>query len=257
MPATEPKKRTRKMVNIDVVETSGVDHPAHLHEGWAVMKSASKDQVEAIFGKQPVTKEETVAEDNGPTQEAYDLLKSQFDALVEEKEALVKAANTTPEANQEELLKSVPDEIREMLNKQAEDIRKAKEDAAADREAFLKERDARLDAAAVSESREMFKSLAFDHDKVAPALRRLSSVDSSTADAVLEVLKAAEGQLESAGIFSEIGKSATDSTETASAKAEIIAKSLIESDKNLTPEQAVAKAYADNPALYTAYLEGK
>jgi hypothetical protein len=32
--------RQRKMVNIDVVETSGVDRPAHGHEGWVVLKSA-------------------------------------------------------------------------------------------------------------------------------------------------------------------------------------------------------------------------
>jgi hypothetical protein len=32
--------RQKKLVNLDVVETSGVAHPAHLHEGWVVAKSA-------------------------------------------------------------------------------------------------------------------------------------------------------------------------------------------------------------------------
>lgn len=35
----EPKKH-RKLVAIDIVETSVVDHPAHLVEGWAVMKAS-------------------------------------------------------------------------------------------------------------------------------------------------------------------------------------------------------------------------
>jgi hypothetical protein len=32
----------RKMVKLKVEETSGVDHPAHLEEGWIVMKAANK-----------------------------------------------------------------------------------------------------------------------------------------------------------------------------------------------------------------------
>lgn len=36
----------RKMVNLSIEETSGVDHPAHLHEGWLVMKAASLEEVD-------------------------------------------------------------------------------------------------------------------------------------------------------------------------------------------------------------------
>ena len=35
--------KKRKMVALKVLETSGVDHPAHLEEGWIVMKSATKE----------------------------------------------------------------------------------------------------------------------------------------------------------------------------------------------------------------------
>lgn len=31
--------KARKMVGLNIEETSGVDHPAHLHEGWLVIKS--------------------------------------------------------------------------------------------------------------------------------------------------------------------------------------------------------------------------
>jgi hypothetical protein len=33
-------RQQRKLVDLDVVETSLVDRPAHLHDGWVVMKSA-------------------------------------------------------------------------------------------------------------------------------------------------------------------------------------------------------------------------
>jgi hypothetical protein len=33
--------KKRKMVALKVLETSGVDHPAHLEEGWIVMKNAN------------------------------------------------------------------------------------------------------------------------------------------------------------------------------------------------------------------------
>jgi hypothetical protein len=41
--------RTRKMANLVIEETSGVDHPAHLHEGWLVMKSADESEVQRVL----------------------------------------------------------------------------------------------------------------------------------------------------------------------------------------------------------------
>ena len=42
------KRRTKKLEDLEIVEASGVDHPAHLHEGWIVQKStltAALDEV--------------------------------------------------------------------------------------------------------------------------------------------------------------------------------------------------------------------
>ena len=44
------KRRTKKLEDLEIVEASGVDHPAHLHEGWIVQKStltAALDEVAA------------------------------------------------------------------------------------------------------------------------------------------------------------------------------------------------------------------
>lgn len=258
-------RKTRKMVNIDVVETSGVDHPAHLQEGWVVMKSATEAEVENLFG--PITKankEEVVAEKEAnetaeavqkaaDAQAALEALQKKYDALVA-KTTVTKAAEET----EEEIFKALPEPVRVMLEKQAEAIEKARQEAAADREELAKERDARLDERAITESKAMFKSLGIDHNVVAPALRRLALTDATTAEAVTGVLKAAEGQLESAGLFAEIGKSAHNAENVTSVgKATEIAKSLREADPTLTESQAIARAYAANPALYTDFLEGK
>lgn len=37
--------RSTKLAELVIEETSGVDHPAHLHEGWVVMKTVNFDQV--------------------------------------------------------------------------------------------------------------------------------------------------------------------------------------------------------------------
>ena len=45
------KRRTKKLEDLEIVEASGVDHPAHLHEGWIVQKStldATLDEVADI-----------------------------------------------------------------------------------------------------------------------------------------------------------------------------------------------------------------
>ena len=39
----------KRMVDLDVFETSGVDHPAHLHEGFAVMKSSDPHKASALM----------------------------------------------------------------------------------------------------------------------------------------------------------------------------------------------------------------
>ena len=53
--------RTRKMVNLAIEETSGVDHPAHLHEGWLVMKSADESEVQRVLDES-LTEEEIMPE---------------------------------------------------------------------------------------------------------------------------------------------------------------------------------------------------
>jgi len=50
------------MVNLAIEETSGVDHPAHLHEGWLVMKSADESEVQRVM-------DETLTEEDSNMEE--------------------------------------------------------------------------------------------------------------------------------------------------------------------------------------------
>lgn len=57
-------RRAPKLENLSIEETSGVDHPAHLHEGWMVMKGATATDVADVLDA--LTKEDDMPEDEKP-----------------------------------------------------------------------------------------------------------------------------------------------------------------------------------------------
>jgi hypothetical protein len=142
-----------------------------------------------------------------------------------------------------------------MLAKSAAETEELRKAAAVDRENFEKERDARLDQAAVTDFENTFKSLALDAAEVAPALRRVGVVSPELAKSIETALKAADGQLESASIFKEIGRGG-DGGNGGSAldKIKANAEELRKSETGLSAEAAFAKAVDADPALYSEYL---
>ena len=87
------------MVNLAIEETSGVDHPAHLHEGWLVMKSAEESEVQRVLDES-LTEEDSNMEDTSTTAteeqvvnptEELTIAKARISALEEE---LAKAYQT-------------------------------------------------------------------------------------------------------------------------------------------------------------------
>jgi hypothetical protein len=59
-----------KMVRLAIDETSGVDHPAHLTEGWMVMKSTTTEEIDAVLDSLSTesntqsTKEDSVSDES-------------------------------------------------------------------------------------------------------------------------------------------------------------------------------------------------
>lgn len=264
--------QARKMVNLNIKETSGVDHPAHEHEGWIVMKSASAESVEGLFGslnkseEAPVAETKTEAEQLAEAQARVAELEAAEAARVEaeataaaeadaaaaaEAEAAAAAAAADSEETEslEKALAKMPAPVRAFLAKQKADL-----DAA--QATINKERDQRLDGEAIAKSKDLFKSIAIDHDTVAPALRRVALLDAELAKAVETALSAADAQLSTGNVLKEVGNPGNGEG-SAIERINKAAAALREADQSLTSSQAFTKAITDNPELYAAYTAEK
>jgi hypothetical protein len=278
----------KKLVNLEVLETSGVDRAAHLHDGFLVMKSANEtnlvkaqllealgkskednlssvqEQIELAVSKAVGEYEEKVA----GLESALEAAKNQAADLavkLEEIQAMQTGEDSDEvmaEAMMSEKMEDMPEEVAKSIKAlpleqqdvmvkafkaQAEEVRKATEE-------IRKEREIRLDAEAVTKSKDTFKSVGIDHDVVAPAMRRLAEINPTLAKTVEEVLLAADAQVSESGLLKEFG---TASTSTASVldEAKTLAKSLVESGVVKTIEQGIERVLDTNPELAKRYAQ--
>ena len=287
--------KARKMVGLNIEETSGVDHPAHLHEGWLVIKSehsgvddllsdlvsqnTESDKVLITEGTKEtaMTPDENVEvvdkaghdkpeDDKMSYNDAMEKIKMLEDELKKKQKEMDKMANDldekenkakkSVEIDTDALVKEAPEPLRKML----EDLEKSASDAKARAEvaeSVLKsERDARANEVAVAKAKE-WTHLAIDAEKVGPALASLAEVNADLAKALEDVLTSVNAQAESANIFAEIGKSASPTSGDAYTQLTSMAKAAVESTKGISFEQAFAGAVNSNPDLYNQYLTEK
>ena len=264
------KPRTRKMVNLAIEETSGVDHPAHLHEGWLVMKSASESEVQRVLDKS-LTKEDSTMEDMKTTEATEDKVEktveeelaaaqariAELEAKLAEKEQkpevevemAMNEDSMEPKKEEEDYMKSAPTSVVKMIT----DLKKQAEEATAE---LRKEREARADAQSVEKAKG-WANLNLNAEKVGPALRRLSETDSELAKSVEEILSSVNAQAESASIFAEIGKSADFKSGNAYERMTTLAKSAVDEGVAKSMAQAIADVASKNPDLYSQYLSEK
>lgn len=269
------RRRTRKMVNLAIEETSGVDHPAHLAEGWLVMKAADPDAVADAMGIPTDDPDASAVEPSvlksNDAQEGH-MEKSTEDRLDEALTALAKAESRIAEMEKEmasrggsdneeteddeDMMKAAPESVRKAFEAMEKQAQEAAAKAEAAEQTLLKERGERADADAVAKARETFGALGLDAEQVGPALRRLAEVDETLAKSVESTLLAANAKVESADIFSEIGSSPVQ-TGSAFHKAESMAKAAVADGTAATYEQALSDVFMSDPALYTDYLAEK
>lgn len=264
----------RKMVNLSIEETSGVDHPAHLHEGWLVMKAASEDEVtvalDSVKAKTPrdrtdkSTEEDVVEEkenekDKKPSYEDLEMALKKAEERLSEMEKEMNGMKKPKEAMQdmkdeeEEFMKSAPESVREAYESMRKAVDEAKSQADIAETELRKERADRADAESVIKARTAYAALGLDAEQVGPALRRLADNDSDLAKSVEDVLTAANAKVESADIFSEIGKS-TRPSGSVYQKAEAMAKAAVVDGKHSTIEQALTDVFTSDGELYKSYL---
>jgi hypothetical protein len=267
------------MANLVIEETSGVDHPAHLHEGWLVMKSADESEVQRVLDESlteeeimsdntqaevtpAATDEQVEAPATETTEEVADVEKAQMTMeqamnkiaelqakLVELEGKESKNEMEKSETVADEFLKSAPESVVKMI----ENFKKQAETAT---EELRKEREVKADAEAIEKAKG-FANLNLDAEKVGPALRRLSTVDADLAKSVEDILTSVNAQAESANIFAEIGKSADFTTGDAYGRLTALAKSAVEEGNAKSFEQAFASAASSNPELYVQYRNEK
>ena len=259
------------MVNLSIEETSGVDHPAHLHEGWLVMKSADTDSVQQLLDS-TLIEEDSLMEKSieERLQESLDALVKSEAKVAELEEAIASAPEAVEESvdaepadaeaeapAEEDLLKSAPESVIKMvedLRKQAEDASKEAEVAKA--QLFAKE-EAVADAQAI-EKASQWKHLNLDAPTVGPALRQLAKHNEELAKAVEEIINSVNAQAESANIFAEIGKSADYKTgSNAYDRMQSLAKRAVTDGVAGSFEQALSDIASKNPDLYAQYLSEK
>lgn len=270
------RRRTRKMVNLAIEETSGVDHPAHLAEGWLVMKAADPDDVVKAMEstdenpdipaeEMPSALKSTDAQEGQMEKSTEERLDEALKALAVaesriadmEKEMASQGDSATEEAeDDEDMMKAAPESVRKAFEAMEKQAHEAMAKADAVEATLLKERGERADAEAVTKARETYGSLGLDADQVGPALRRLAETDEALAKSIETTLTAANAKVESADIFSEIGSTPVQ-TGSAFHKAESMAKAAVADGTAATFEQALSDVFVGDAALYTEYLAEK
>lgn len=261
--------RTRKMVNLSIEETSGVDHPAHLQEGWLVMKSADTENVQQLLDStlnQEVSKMEKSMEEQ--LQEAQDALMKAEERIAELEKQLSDMNSEAEKQDGEEedvemkksaddILKSAPESVVKMVEDLRKQAQQASEEAEVAKATLLAQQEAVADKEAI-EKASVWKHLNLNAEQVGPVLRRLAKQDEELAKNVEEILNSVNAQAESANIFAEIGKSADYvNANSAYEKMTAMAKSAVSNGSAPSIEQALANIAVQNPELYAQYASEK
>lgn len=274
------------MTDLAIEETSGVDHPAHLREGWLVMKSADVNGLDTTLDRILKTKESRMTPKE--MREELDKANARIRELEDDLGKYKKAEEEDDHAKKEEdeehaakgygskddedeyekaededeleelFMKSAPAPVARAFAKAKQAAQFAMEKATAAEAELAAQREAAADAEAIEKARG-WGHLSLDAEQVGPLLRRLSDANPDLAKSVTGLLDSINGQAESANIFAEIGKSASTVPMSGDAVGRLtsMAKSLVDSGKAATIEQGIAEVAISNPDLYTQYLTEK
>lgn len=204
----------RELIDLMVKEVSGVDHPAHMQEGFVVMKSADAKGADRLL--ETLTKGTTVTTDKKTLDaqatekirkalEAGDAeaLRAAIDeavpaevvaeAVAEVAPVVAPVAEVAPEVDVtdvEAVLKSLPEPVRALITKA--------QDTANDALAQL------ADKEAIEKARSLYKNLGLD-DETVKALRRLEGKDATLAKSVAGLLSNVDARMDGLSLLKELG----------------------------------------------------
>lgn len=218
--------RSTKLADLGIEETSGVDHPAHLHEGWLVMKSSDLGAV--IDDLSAATKE--IGEGG------------QVDI----------AEETTP---------VVAEAPRDDFRKELTDLRKALDDARARNEELeetLKARDTEAEIAKATERAHGWANVpGLNPETFAVTLQSLRKEAPEAAEQIEAILDATSIAMKEAGVLAEIGSDSAPEAADAWSVIEGRANDLVASGTAPSFAKAVQIVAEADKELYTRYLTEK
>lgn len=247
-----------QMTKIKLDEISLVDYPAHMVNGFPVIKSASTEHSDSIMdalGKRNT--EMPVADLAKALAEASvdDIVK----ALAERTDIIVKSADADADeqdgTDEDKVMKSLSPEVRAIIEKRDAELSEFKKAAEEAEQKAEIAKAAQLDGEAIAKSKEL-TNLAFDHETVAPALRKFAEANPEAGEAIDTMLKAVNAQADGA-IFKEIGTRAVVTKSEPEAALETLAKAMVTEGKETNYHDAFAKAVADpaNKELVDAHFK--
>lgn len=225
-----------RLDGLRIGEVSGVDHPAHLTEGWLLVKSATglsdQEMAEVVAEAKALAKAE--AESTSPSQE------------------VVMPDTTTQMTDLDgDVFKSLPEPVRKAL----EESRLVAETALTE---LRKERDTRADGEAIAKARTDYSNIpGLVPEEFGPVVRKALVADPEGVEVILKALATANAALAESVLLKEVGSSVTPAaggSGNAFATVQSIAKASLDAGEVATIEMGVAKALTDNPSLYSDYL---
>jgi hypothetical protein len=228
---------TKKLVDLEIEETSGVDHPAHLYEGWLVRKDAAAVLDEVLAE----VRDESQTTDQGV--ETVDLTTTTDtpaeDVVIDEPEVV---SGPAP------VLKGDDSDSVE-VKKELADLRKAFDDVTAEAASLREEREMEKATERVSAWRILPGVVAAEF---APVLRSLRGANAEATAVVEEILDGCAAALSEAGVLKELGNDLDSSTD-AYEQIEALAKSAVEAGRASNQPEAIGLVALENPDLYNRY----
>jgi len=210
--------RRTKLMDLMVKETSGVDHPAHLHEGWLVIKA------------------------------------EELDATLSEVDQVNKETHVDLEVTENETVVDKAAEVEEDIRKELSDLRKQLEEARLETEAIRSQRDLEK---AIATSHDWAILPELNPQEFAPVLCSLRAGLPEVAEVIEKVLDASARALKESGILKELGTDTPASEVDAYAKIEAMARQLVSEGRADSFAKAVSIVASQNKDLYTEYLNEK
>lgn len=216
-----------QLVDLDLNEISGVDHPANLHEGWLVLKN-SDDSLDRALGEAAV-------------------------AITDEPDKGDNNVELTHETPTEAVVEKEVNVIDADFRKQVTDLQKALDEARAEADAVKTERALEK---AVTRAADWANVPQVDADEFGPVLRTLREAAPEETDKIEAILDAVQTALtETDALTKEIGTDTTADTDDPYERITALGKSLVDSGEATSLADGIGKAAAANPDVYAAYIE--